>query len=64
VGIAAESSLVEEEKEEHYINIGDILIPLSPANSRKTGENFKNKPPVVSMSGRVIRVVCISQYHG
>jgi len=48
--IAAENSPVEEEKEEDYINIEDILTSLSPVNSRKTGGNLKNKPPVVSRS--------------
>jgi len=55
----AESSPVEEEKEEDYIDIGEILVLLSPANSRKTGGNLKNKSPVVSRSGRIIRVVDI-----
>jgi len=55
--IAAENSPVEEEKEEEYIDIEDILASLSPVNSRKTGGNLKNKPPVVSRLGRVIKVV-------
>jgi len=50
IHIAAENSPVEEEKEEDYIDIEDIFASLSPVNSRKTGGNLKNKPPVVGRS--------------
>jgi len=54
---AAENSPGEEEKKEEYVDIEDILASPSPVESRKTGGNLKNKPPVVTRSGRVVKVV-------
>jgi len=52
----AKNSPVEEEKEK-YIDIEDVLTPPSPVESRNTGGILKNKPSVLTKSGRVIKVV-------
>jgi len=53
--ITAESSPIEEEKEEDYIDIEDILVPLSPANNRNTRGNLKKQ----TSSGIKVRVITV-----